>query len=194
MNQFRQYVLDFQKTLTYLQDNLEGTNSLSSAVCNFVNFEQGNFYTILRHDIEPDHLHAFKAGGIKGNFKKKVFDLVFEELQTEENFIAVFDDVDATYTPSYEWFLYSDIGVHHNEEVYYTLSKEKASKKIIEEAFNASNAIWHSLCVVSASSIPLNQGQSLPYLFFAEIAKNASLIVLSAYDEEGFIFWEKEKS
>lgn len=191
MLKLRQYLLNFSETLSYFRENLEGTNALSSAVLKYVNFEEGKFSTILYEDITHQQLYGFKWGGVGVGIKKEVERIVFSKLKKSTDFSCIFDDVDATYTPSYSWSLFSKFGVHYENEVYYVLSDQEASQDIMQQCFQASNAIWHSLSVLSKFSICRRETRSITESEIIDFAKMAELIVVGAYDEEGYIFWEK---
>ena len=53
-----------------------------------------------------------------------------------------------------------------------------------------SNAIWHSLCIISENQ--LNSAETILTLEkIKAICMNAKIVIIGAYDGEGYIFWEK---
>lgn len=69
MTQLQDYSLGSAKAIAYLQDNLEETNALSSAIYKYVNFEEGIFYTILPKNITDKQLYGFRWGGLGGRVR-----------------------------------------------------------------------------------------------------------------------------
>ncbi len=191
MSELVEYPLDFSKALAYFEDNLNETNRMSSALCKHVQFEKGTFYTILRHGITDDQLYGFKWGGVDGGSKDQIIDIMFNKAQSDIRIHYIFDDVNSTYTPSYDWSLFSQVGVHYNDEVYYIVSGKTASKALLKEGLNASDAIWHSLCVLSDGEYSKRQDRSITEFDITNFAKEAQMIVVGAYDGEGYICWEK---
>ncbi len=186
-----QLPLDRRKALEYLRDNLEGTNTLSTAVCQHLDFDKGNFYALVPEDLPEKQIYEFKQGGIGKADKSLIVDLNFEKCRNEKSFTCVFDDVDATYAPSYNWPVFSKFGVHFQKEVYYLLNEKDFYKQNFQKCFSISDTIWHSLCVVSKLKHSRKEEKSLSKKDLITIAKAAEMICLLAYDAESYIFWEK---
>lgn len=191
MMQLNQYLLEFSKAIAYFQYNLDGTNTLSSAVCKYVQFEKGTFYTILRANLSEEQLYGFRWGGIGGSSREKVVNILLKKSLGNPKVHLIFDDVDATYSPSYEWSLFSDFGVHYDEEVYYIISGQGVSKDLLNQGLNATAAIWHALCVLSDVDFSRGTDQSIKESEIVNFAKGAQMIVVGAYDGEGYVCWEK---
>ena len=80
MEVFERYLLDRSKALAYLQYNLDDLNALSIAVCKYVKFEEGQFYTYLRKNVTDKQLHGFKWGGVGGRVRHEIENMVFQAL------------------------------------------------------------------------------------------------------------------
>ena len=191
MKELYEYPLDFSQTLAYLQDNLEGTNLLSTATFQHVPFEWGAFYTFFHRPVPPEKLYEFRYGKLAGCILDESIDLVFNELQSRRELFCIFDHFNATYQPDYKEAFFLKTGVHYNKEIYYVLSSADVSKEILRQCFNFSTTIWHSLCVLSASSIEIREDRSVTEGELIEFVKKAQLILVSAYDDEGFVFWKR---
>ncbi len=185
------YTLDLSKTLAYLQDNLSGTNLLSSEICKLVEFKNGVFYTLLPKNLTDEQLYGFKWGGLGGNVREKVVDLLFHQLQNNPELLCIFDDIDGTYTPSYDEESFLQTGVHFEDQIYYLVDKKNASKEFLGECLQTSNAFWHSLCVLSNVRFIRPDDRSITQSEMSSFAKGAEMIFLGAYDGEGYICWEK---
>jgi hypothetical protein len=55
-----------------------------------------------------------------------------------------------------------------------------------------SNTIWHSLCVVSKTSFLPAPDRGIQEGEIIHLAKCAELILIGAYDGEGYVFWQKQ--
>jgi hypothetical protein len=191
MKKLNEHLLDASKALAYFQDNLQGANALSSALCKYVQFEKGRFYSILPQDVTDAQLYGFKWGGIGGKFRNQVIEILFNKVQNNKQLGCIFDDVNATYTPSYNWSLFSQIGIHYLDEVYYIALGAEVSKVLLEEGLKASDATWHALCVLTTADLIRREDRSITESEIVAFAKGARMIVLGAYDAEGYVCWEK---
>ncbi len=192
MNEIIKLLLDKHKALLYLRDNLEGTNTLSTAVCQHLDFDKGNFYALVPEDLPEKQIYEFKQGGIRGQGRIPIIDVLLEKFLHEQSLICLFDDGIDTYTPSYDWPLFSEFGVHYSNEIYYLLTNKEFSQENLNECFKTSNVTWHSLCVVSKLKHSRKEEKSISKKDLITIAKAAEMICLLAYDAESYIFWEKD--
>lgn len=192
MTEHQRYSLDSSKALIYLQENLEETNALSSAIFKYVNFEKGVFYTILQENITNKQLYGFRWGGVGGGIRNRVCDILFTELHDNSRFTCIFDDVNGTYEPSYDEPSFLKVGAHYKDEIYYIIERKEASKDFLIECLRTSNACWHSLCVLSKKTYSRNKDLSITETDIIDFAKTSDLILIGAYDGEGYIFWKRK--
>ena len=75
-------------------------------------------------------------------------------------------------------------------EIYFLLGKNKISEKIILECLRASNSFWHSLCVFTTADFT-DVIKDLTLEKIKEICLSTELVMVGAYDGEGYVFWEK---
>lgn len=194
MQKLNRYELDFQVTLKYFKDNLEGTNTLCSRLINSTNFISGKFFTLLPPDSNLKNIHKFQYGGMTTGVKKQVRHLILEKLRSDEKLCCLFDNVSSEYKEGCDDSLFLFCGLNLGKEIYYLVTQKTASLELMDRCFYASNAIWHSLCVLFRfESIDLDK-KTLNIHEIDKICGSVELILISSYDDEGYVFWEKSGS
>lgn len=190
MTYLKKFDLDNELTYQYYCDCLEGSNELSSELIHSINFKSGCFFTILNNNIDPNKIYDFKYGGVAKGAKAEVKHLILNILGNNLHISAFFDAYNDEYAKEYNEPLFLNCGMHYNNEVYYSLIKETASEELLDDCLYASNATWHSLCVLS--EIKLNPIQKkLSKVQIRDICLKTQLIIVGAYDAESYVFWEK---
>lgn len=154
-------------------------------------FKKGFFYTFLPQNLTENVLYGFKWGGVGGAITEKIVDVLFYELQNKPKLMGIFDDVDGTYTPLYDEKTFVETGVHFDDQIYYLVNKKNASKELLRECLQTSNAFWHSLCVLSNTQFDKPDDRSITETQLKSFAKQATMILFGAYDGEGYICWER---
>lgn len=204
------YLLDFQPALEYIQDDFENTNALSSELLNSIDFKQGTFFTLLPSDANLKGLYDFKSGGILPQFPEEtqfinghistfswipnindeISEWIINQLRSQKNLSCVIDKV--TGAPSgalYQY--YSEVNpLCYNQEVYFHLSNDTLTKEALLKCMKASTSFWHSLCLLTTANLH-NVTKTLTIDKIKEICSGTTLIMVGAYDGEGYIFWEK---
>jgi len=191
MGQLVRYSLDPEYMLEYIHWNLKSGNALSKAVLKYVMFSKGEFFTYLKNGLTQSVVNQPRNIHVGSKVKEKIVDVLFEELTGCKDYICIFDDHEEDYKEEGNWDLYSKVGVHYNKEMYYMIESDESNKDIIMDCLKASDIIWHSLCVVSKYSYKKNESRSISKEELEDIAKNAEMILLLAYDSEGYIVWQK---
>ena len=189
MIKLARYELTFDPTIAYLKEVLENANTLSSLLIKKINFKSGTFFTLLTEKTNSENIHKFRQGGIACNSRDQTRSFVLNKLQFNDNLTCVFDDVSDTYRPGCQDSLFLSHGYIFQNEIYYLITKNTASLELLEEAFYVSDALWHSLCVLCEIKIINDKTLSLKNI--EDICLNAQLIIVGAFDAEGYIFWEK---
>jgi len=191
MNQkLKRHEIDFEKGVSYFQDNLTNTNALSSELVRSINFKGGSFFTFLPYKKKKKKIHEFKYGGIAKGIIDLVSLFLLEQFQKNKKLSCIFDDVSATFRSNHREEFFASCGLAFQQEVYYLVNHKNASIELIKDCLYMSNAIWHSLCVLFEEHIDEN----LSLTTMKKIAIKAQLIMLGAYDGEGFVFWERSCS
>ena len=187
----KSYKLDSLKTLEYIKWHLEELNLLSESVLEFTPFERGEFFTYLNEGIEEKQLYGFKYGGVAKGVGEKILILLENSMKNNFKCICIFDDFEEEYKISDNWELFQKIGVHYHKEIYYLIEDKEKNEQLIKEALQASDVIWHSLCVLSRYPYIRNKDQIISKEELEQIAKNAEIILVLAYDAESYIIWKK---
>jgi hypothetical protein len=193
MSEIIQLNIDFERGLNYFTDDLMDTNTLSTTAMKIIDFRVGRFYTYLPSNVNMDYINDFRRGGIAIGVWECVEELVFNLLNTYPHYSCVFDDFNASLHSGVQWPLLSLCGyTYNNTEIYYITSKTNASRDIIADCFRMSNAIWHSLCIVSSIKLDDIYNRVLTLSDIEAVVQNAQLVIVGAYDGEGYIFWERK--
>lgn len=193
MTTLKLYKLDFDKTIAHLKDHLKSVNLLAESVLKHTPFRDGFFYTVLQDNLTDKELYGFNWGGVGGGVREKAAQTLLEDLHAIKGSSCIFDSFDDDYEPDYDDPLFLKVGVHYDKQIYYIISGEEATKPLLEECLQASNVIWHSLCVLSKASFVKQKEFSITEAEVADFAKSAELILLGAYDAEGYVFWKRGK-
>lgn len=187
----KKYELDFDKTINYLRDSLDRLDTLSRAVEDFTPFFSGLFYTYLDHEFDFSNKYVFEGGDVYGDVQAMVIQDIEAYCKQNKNSLVIFDDYNGKLENRSSTELYKEVGSHVNKAVCYILSIDQISKTMLMDCFNVSNAIWRSLTIVTGGNISYDQGQPLTEDQSVDIAKNAQYIYCVAYDDTGYIIWER---
>lgn len=64
MRPLKEHSLDFNISLDYFTESLKDVNQLSNAILEYVNFKEGDFFTLLPDEANIDRIYKFSEGGI----------------------------------------------------------------------------------------------------------------------------------
>jgi hypothetical protein len=84
-----------------------------------------------------------------------------------------------------------DYSLFHDDEVYSLLKKDNITIDLILTCLRFSNSFWHSLCVFTTADFT-NVFKNLSLKKIKEICLTIELVMIGAYDGEGYVFWEKK--
>lgn len=87
--------------------------------------------------------------------------------------------------------LFLSCGLKYGKEVYYRIAAARANPEIIERCINSSDAIRHYLCLLSKIELNCLDNNSLDLQNIENICRNTNVIIIGAYDGEGYLFWER---
>ncbi len=195
MRKLIKYNLDRKKTFEYFHWNLEGLNALSVTVLENVSFDLGNFYTLMPDGLTEKQLYDFRGGCVKSyDIQEGVSKYIHDMQKTNHSYFCVFDD----FTDEFSQDFYDDDDIfkacgvdYKHKEVYLILPNQESNTHKIQECLQMSDCIWHSLMVMTDTPFKRNEDRSISKEELQSIAKHAKLVVLRAYDQEGYVFWEK---
>lgn len=211
MKELKRHNLIFDSSWEYFRSTLDNANSLSSELLNVVDFRKGRFFTLLPDDAKTEKIYEFGQGeilvqnptqeyfkaGEKASFtiiptvNDQISEFILKNLTSQTQLSCVFDDVLSSATDKYHMDLFHAYGLHCDEEVYYLLNQKKISFDLIIECLQQSKAFWHSLCVLTEAKFNDIIEQKLETDKIREICVNAKMVIVGAYDGEGYVFWEK---
>jgi len=172
-----------------MKDQTTEMNSLSTELKKLVNWKSGRFFAFLPYNVEEKNIHAFEYGKITTDRGKVKF-FVLKKFKTDCQLSCVFDDFQRDYKAEKEDQFFLDHGLFHGKEVYYLITQKNASLELINDCFSFSDAIWHSLCLLTKVDLSHKKDKELTLQEIKAICLNATLIVFGAYDGEGYVIWE----
>lgn len=204
--------LDFDLTLKYVRSQLNAGQTLASKILTNVHFDEGYFFTLVSQDYHSDILYHFERGGIlpqnpileyKLHNEKATYSIIptiqdemaaylFNTLRTHPNFTCVFDDI--IRTADSRWLM--DLNNKHllysyeNEPIF--ICRSNHEQKTIKLCLKKSNHIWYSLALITTTNLNNLQNKQLNRAEIRNICKQAQIIIVGAYDGEGYVLWEKK--
>lgn len=210
MKNLNKHILNFDLTWIYVEDQLNGTNTLSSEILNIIKLKEGCFFTLLPDDADLKEIYNFKCGGILPqypeeeniingvkstfswipNIRKEIAHLILTIFSMNQDVSCLIDCVLSS--PKDEYYqLYSDnYSYFLDDEVYFILSKNNFSSENLLKCLDESESFWHSLCVLTKANLS-EEKIILSKAKIKEICSFTELAMVGAYDGEGYVFWEK---
>ena len=212
MKALTRHSLDFEQTFAYIKDNLKKANTLCSEVLNLVEFNRGSFFTLLPKGSNMARLYEFEAGlvvpqypeqeyvvnGWRGSYcmvptiQDEMAKIIFQKMQNNTKLSSVFDDVlREEDDPHLDFFRSQGLLYLHKKKVYYIIRKKIKKRTSVFNCLDKSDGLWHSLCVLTATKLKDLNGKHLSSRHIREICIHTRLIIVGAYDSEGYVLWEK---
>ena len=192
----------------HLNQCLLDVNILCSHILEIIDFQQGEFYTLLPSRSKLDQLYDFNRGGIvpqisKGVAYSNTSQTSFSKIPSIDDEVAtvlfnninnmgkccIFDDVTRNFDSPIFKGTENCFRMNYRNQLYYYLDQDNMSVELISQCLKASNAIWHMLGIISRFQYEGNH--EIKEDAIQAICSNISMILISAYDGEGYIFWER---
>lgn len=183
--------LSYEPCLEYLKDTLSDTTALASKILSLMDLKKGFFFTFLPSKTNFSLAAQFNISGIAKGVREQIPSMLINKLQEYDPLCCIFDNISEVFSSKYKSKLFSKCGLFYREEIYYLINKENISLELIKECLQNSNAIWHSLCVVSKLELKINSNRNVLIQEIDQIILNTSMLIVGAYDGEGYLFWEK---
>jgi hypothetical protein len=193
MTKNKNFVLEKSKALNYFKFNLNSVNRLSSEVLRVIS-DSGVFFTLLPEDVNDEFVHNFDLGGIAEGMRDLEESQIYEKMQANPRLACVFDDFENEYPKGSTGKLYVKCGLYYKNEIYYTLNNKTVSREILSDCFLASNTMWHSLCLLTETDLTDFVHKEITDEKIKEICAKVHLVMICAYDAEGYVFWERISS
>ncbi len=190
MQKLRHYNLEFESAYKYLESCLSGVNVLSECLLD-LDFSLGSFFTLLPEDVNTTKLVEFELGGMTKNLRDEVGAYIQKTVQSNISWSCIFDDFNADFKELGGNSLYWQCGLHLSGQIYYVINNRNLARDLVTKCLQYSNTIWHSLCVLTSADFNNVIGQKLTLEKLNEVCLNAKMIIVGAYDGEGYVFWEK---
>lgn len=197
-NELNKYSLDFEKAYPYFIDRIKW-KSLSLGILNKVNFKEGSFFTLLPLNARVDRLYHFKGGIHPPNPRIDNFEpittlnhelsvFIHKFLSLNNLRFAVIENIYGKKGDT-ELEIEELTTQYVKEEVYYIIPPN-ASTNSIWRAIENGEEVWHFLAIL-LDGIKIDSFDESRY---EEICSHIRYIITTAYDGEGYIFWEKNKT
>lgn len=184
------YEINQNAGINWFKENLEDVNELSSSLIKHLDLSSRRFFTLLPKNTDPGKVEDFWKGGIACQVRDRIPELIIKKLQSNKELKCIFDDVSAKYEDDYREELFDSCGLVFSDQIYYLVQQKNISVSLINRCLIASNGIWHSLCILFEHKFS-NKKTMITSNEIIKIIKNTKLVLLGAYDGEGYVFWEK---
>lgn len=188
-----QYKLSYKKVLPYLVENLTNTNTLSDSCLKILNTEKEKYTTLLPKLNDDKPIYFFNQGGVGTGERDHIKHFIIKKISMNPNLGCIFDDVNNHYTLNYSEDTFKICGTYLNQEIYYILSKKdiETQSGLLDKCLYLNDAIWHSLCILYDTSALKIEDKVLTADTLNKISESAKFILIRAYDQEGYIIWQK---
>jgi|ERR1700722_388287 len=204
----RRHELNFNSSLEFFKNALAKANTLSDELLKEINFEKGCFFALLPEGAFLENLYDFRTSILPQNpteeyfvdnkmstysiiptINKEVSDLILNHA-CNNKLNLVFDDVNSSYREMSLHDHFCSFRKNYNKEVYLLLENNSISKELILDCLLLSNAFWHSLCVLTLFPFDGLINRELSYEKIKNICLTTVVVIVGAYDGEGYVFWE----
>jgi hypothetical protein len=218
MNEYREIILNNSKTLPYIKKCLLSGHTLSKTIIENISLENSWTSTWFPTDGNEENLYNFKYGGIipeppKSEWHKSIgkegnkaiwvpirsvivpiINTIRIFVSEDERRICFFDDTLAKSTDS-GLSEYSTLLKTYNNEVYHLINRERSTDKEIHETINWTYSFWPPIIGILTSLPDFLQRDIDEKQITVEIietaGKRTEMIIVSAYDGEGYLIWHK---
>jgi len=196
----------------YLRKQLSGGHSLATQLLRLCRLENGKAHTYLPGDTKEEAAYKFDVGGVVTHSKHKnagateqVIDgqkwqpsrsavihavpLIYKSLKAHPGALCIFEDpVSELGDPCLAQITTPMLS--YGKEIYHWINSEDASPDKIEEVL-LNGESWMLIGAVSLSPQNLNRNsKELASEDIETIARGTSILIVGAYDGEGYLIWE----
>ena len=199
LNNLNKYNLDFEKVWPFFKQHINW-KSISLKILENINFEEGRFFTLLPNSARLERLYDFESGihppnPMIGNYEpittlnKELSEFIYEFLSKSTHDHLRLSIIEHAYgEKSDRHILIENVNVKfiEDKEVYYILNSRNSIEQI-RQVISASKSVWHFLGILT-EGLQISENLEDNY---ANICDSIKYIITTAYDSEGFIFWER---
>lgn len=205
-------LLNQEETFEYFKESIGYPNTISREILKELNFQKGNFFTLLPKNANLENLYKFSCGGIlpQNPIQQKSvdgqqsyytiipkIDMELSEfiykIQTDSHMSSLFDDILTSPLDKDLGDLFYQHGVLYGSEIYYLLDKKDASVQLIKKCLKYSHTFGHSLGLLALVDFSNQSNNQLSMEQIKEIIFKTKMVFTQAYDGEGYIFWESDE-
>jgi len=210
VRKIKNYPLEMEKTLPRFVDHINSGKSFSEKVCEKIDFAQGFFFTTLPEGMSLEKLFGFEYGiismaayddetyMIEGQSElvqatramimdRKCSEFVASFLSKSPQNWAVVDDYN--FDLEYPCAKLKNVKISsYGLDGYYFLNRDNSLEEV-RLTILTGDYMWHSLAILTQlkGEIPSILTDSI----IDEICENVKFVITSAYDGEGYIFWQR---
>jgi len=207
--------LNPELTWLFFLENLDNANALSIELLKNFKTDEGYYYTLLPEDANLDNLYRFNNGNVLPQNTIKygpigdlgnqhysetpslIDDLantIKDILDRDETLSCIIDDVIRHSTDKKIKNENEEIKKcvsYSGRDVYYLLDKNNSTFPLIFECLRRNRGYWHALSILSKISLNDSIGKEIEEPILTQICSNAQMILIGAYDGEGYVIWER---
>jgi hypothetical protein len=197
-----EFELNFEKTHSFVIESLIDANRLSDEVLK-MDFTNGSYFTFLPQGSVVDNIYNFETdlvfednsklmtvSSVRTLNRNCLGSLLIDEVKKSRKNYCVFDDLLSEPDEILENDPQKGDKYLYNDQVYYILNRANITLDALVHYLHISNAFWHSLCLLTSGDIEMKENE-LSESALREISSNAQLIIVGAYDGEGYIIWKR---
>lgn len=200
------FPLQYEKALRYATDQLQDGYTLAREILKSLDFKEGHFFALLHSSADRTKIHEFRVGGILAvnpleavHIQGKVYPgrkkshsvhqlALYLNSLLQPGQCCFFEDMIHYRSDSILSELKNHI-LYFHEEVYLFIKENEFTQEIAEKIIHYSDAQWYYMNIISEVSPGVNLNMTSEQL--ENIALKANLLVIGAYDMEGFVIWKK---
>ncbi len=205
-------VLDLFRTVEFLQEVLADQRTLARLLLPRIDWAKGHFFTFLPAGLSDERVHRFQVGDIvppvaviyhAGQVSKELIapclndefaSYLHEQMQRYSDALLILDTF--YYPEEAEDGLGEDVGIAvYNREVYYYLFGHPTVEQVERTVSHAyMYPSWFG--ILAGGMVEPKWGELRIRLDLGDIERILSrvqLFFISAYDEEGYVFWEPKQ-
>jgi hypothetical protein len=216
MNTKRKFHLN-SGALEYIIECLEHGHTLARFLLETQDLLSGTVFTFADQNINPGQLMDFKRGGIvpangvrryisandgsrylmvaKSNTVNELTSVTRDYLRAHPSNICIFEDPLASSSDPLDFSFEIDCLIY-NEEVYYSLERsDSENDKVLNTINEANSSLLIGVMTKSPEFFvqPSNNKKNITVSNLESFAAKAEIIVVGAYDGEGFLIWNKSE-
>ena len=190
----KKYSLHFKKTVAYVEKHLSEGFKCSQRALETINLHEGAFYTFFHQPVDESRLYLFDSGGI----------VPFAGSSVIDKLLATFIHNALTVNAS-NAFLYENVAMSENDPILAKVPAEihtfqgavvhifrEAMPALLYEFLRQVESLWHLFGIFSEIQSLTTFPKQLTPKIIDEFCDHVKLIVVRAYDLEGYVLWIKD--